>query len=169
VCQICGAGGPEVNFDLWRQLTVERLIGESQGGYLRQIDAALKTRLASTTGLRSPAIRASMILRDEALHLRSDRAELDAGVLEDLLEALDLLGPGINLGLEALLCSRICSRTAHHYPDGAGQNSTIRTLPRSMYPQVNTVLAGQAPYWQRATCPTFNPAGRVRDPGGPQR
>jgi hypothetical protein len=23
VCQLCGAGGPEVDFDFWRQLTVE--------------------------------------------------------------------------------------------------------------------------------------------------
>src|SRR6266436_5888431 len=38
-----------------------------------------------------------------------------------------------------------------------------------MYSQVRTVLAGQAPYLGKATCPTFNPAGRVRDPGGPQR
>src|SRR5438132_10862886 len=65
-------------------------------------------------------------------------------------------------------CSRICSRTAHNYLDGAGQNITIRTLARTTRPQVKPVLAGQGAYWQRVTCPTFNPAGRVRDPGGPQ-
>src|SRR2546427_4439110 len=64
-------------------------------------------------------------------------------------------------------CSRICSRTAHNYLDGAGQNITIRTLARTTRPQVKPVLAGQGAYWQRVTCPTFNPAGRVRDPGGP--
>lgn len=32
VCQLCSAGGPEVDFDFWRQLTVEHLIGEGQGG-----------------------------------------------------------------------------------------------------------------------------------------
>src|SRR5205085_403280 len=68
---------------------------------------------------------------------------------------------------ESATCSRICSRTAHHYLDAAGQNNTIWTEPRTLYLQVRTVLARQAPYWRRATCPTFNPAGRVRDPGGP--
>ncbi len=47
VCQLCGAAGPEVDFDFWRQLTVEHLIGEGQGGYLRQIDAALRARFPS--------------------------------------------------------------------------------------------------------------------------
>lgn len=37
VCQLCGAGAAGLDFDLWRQMTVEHLIGESQGGYLRQI------------------------------------------------------------------------------------------------------------------------------------
>lgn len=44
-CQLCDAGGQHLDFDLWRQLTVEHLIGESQGGYLAQIRAALRTRL----------------------------------------------------------------------------------------------------------------------------
>ena len=47
VCQLCGAGGPEVDFDFWRQLTVEHLIGEGQGGYVLQIVAALKARFPS--------------------------------------------------------------------------------------------------------------------------
>jgi hypothetical protein len=45
ICQLCGAGSGELDFDLWRQMTVEHLIGESQGGYLRQISAALAQRL----------------------------------------------------------------------------------------------------------------------------
>lgn len=44
VCQLCGAGSVELDFDLWRQMTVEHLIGESQGGYLRQISASLARR-----------------------------------------------------------------------------------------------------------------------------
>jgi hypothetical protein len=33
-CQICGCGGGDrVDVDLWRQMTVEHLIGQSQGGY----------------------------------------------------------------------------------------------------------------------------------------
>jgi hypothetical protein len=49
VCQLCGAGAGagagRVDFDWWRQLTVEHLIGESQGGYLAQIRLALRSRL----------------------------------------------------------------------------------------------------------------------------
>jgi hypothetical protein len=44
VCQLCGAGATGLDFDLWRQMTVEHLIGESQGGYLRQILASLAGR-----------------------------------------------------------------------------------------------------------------------------
>ncbi len=48
VCQLCGCGaGPRVDFDLWRQMTVEHLIGESQGGYLRQVKDALARRFPS--------------------------------------------------------------------------------------------------------------------------
>ena len=36
-CQLCGCGGTPVDFNLWRQMTVEHLIGKSQGGYLKQI------------------------------------------------------------------------------------------------------------------------------------
>ncbi len=45
VCQLCGCGaGDQVDFDLWRQLTVEHLIGESQKGYLKDIKKAVAKR-----------------------------------------------------------------------------------------------------------------------------
>jgi hypothetical protein len=44
ICQLCGAGSSGIDFDLWRQMTVEHLIGESQGGYLGQISTALAQR-----------------------------------------------------------------------------------------------------------------------------
>ena len=44
ICQLCGAGMTDVDFDLWRQLTVEHLIGKSQGGYLPQVSASLTRR-----------------------------------------------------------------------------------------------------------------------------
>ncbi|MGH8989260.1 MAG: hypothetical protein ACRDXC_11840 [Acidimicrobiales bacterium] len=44
ICQLCGCGSRELDFDLWRQMTVEHLIGESQGGYLKQIEVALTAR-----------------------------------------------------------------------------------------------------------------------------
>lgn len=41
-CQLCGCGGPgEENFNLWRQMTVEHLIGASQGGY-RVLEAVVE-------------------------------------------------------------------------------------------------------------------------------
>lgn len=43
VCELCGAGDPG-DFDWWRQLTVEHLIGKSQGGYIQQIHAAVRAR-----------------------------------------------------------------------------------------------------------------------------
>jgi hypothetical protein len=36
-CQLCGCGGTDLTFDLWRQMTVEHIIGRSQGGYLKDI------------------------------------------------------------------------------------------------------------------------------------
>lgn len=48
ICQLCGCGaGPQVDFDLWRQMTVEHLIGKSQGGYLKAIQAAIAQRFPS--------------------------------------------------------------------------------------------------------------------------
>jgi hypothetical protein len=41
ICQLCCCGSDRLDFDLWRQLTVEHLIGETQGGYRRQIRTAL--------------------------------------------------------------------------------------------------------------------------------
>ncbi len=39
ICQLCGCGG---DFDLWRQMTVEHLIGRSQQGYLKDIKSLVK-------------------------------------------------------------------------------------------------------------------------------
>jgi hypothetical protein len=44
VCQLCGCGADRPDFDLWRQLTVEHLVGRAQGGYLDQIKAGLSAR-----------------------------------------------------------------------------------------------------------------------------
>jgi hypothetical protein len=41
ICQLCAFGFQNLDFDLWRQLTVEHLIGSSQGGYLREIEESL--------------------------------------------------------------------------------------------------------------------------------
>lgn len=44
VCQLCGCGAGAIDFDLWRQMTVEHLIGESQGGYQSAIAASVVNR-----------------------------------------------------------------------------------------------------------------------------
>jgi hypothetical protein len=45
ICQLCGCGsGPDIDFDLWRQFTIEHLIGEGQGGYPPRIRAAVEQR-----------------------------------------------------------------------------------------------------------------------------
>ena len=47
ICQLCGCGaGPEIAFDLWRQFTIEHLIGEGQGGYPPRIRAAVDLKFA---------------------------------------------------------------------------------------------------------------------------
>ena len=45
-CQLCGCGGSPVDFHLWRQMTVEHLLGRSQGGYLGQIRETVSQRFA---------------------------------------------------------------------------------------------------------------------------
>ena len=45
ICQLCGCGsGEEIPFELWRQMTVEHLIGRAQGGYLPQVRQAITQR-----------------------------------------------------------------------------------------------------------------------------
>ena len=44
ICQLGGEVSRELDFDLWRQMSVEHLIGESQGGYRTQIERALTAR-----------------------------------------------------------------------------------------------------------------------------
>lgn len=47
-CQLCGCGD-ENDIDLWRQMTVEHLIGKSQGGYLKQIRAAIENKFSNSS------------------------------------------------------------------------------------------------------------------------
>ena len=75
--------------------------------------------------------------------------------------------PGVQEPAEGSLFTHLFT-TAHNYMDGAEQNSTIWTLARPVYPQVRTVLAGQQGIFMNGHLSDFNPAGRVRDPGGPQ-
>jgi hypothetical protein len=50
-CQLCGCGGSPLDFDLWRQMTVEHLVGKSQGGYLKQIRLAVAARFKELTAV----------------------------------------------------------------------------------------------------------------------
>jgi len=57
LCQLCGFEGiPALDFHLWRQLTVEHVIGVSQGGAKRQIEEAIAKRFPSLT----PSDRANL-------------------------------------------------------------------------------------------------------------
>ena len=63
-CQLCGCGGSPPDFDLWRQMTVEHLVGDSQGGYLKAIHTAVATRFPE---LSAPA-REELSRRIDALN-----------------------------------------------------------------------------------------------------
>ena len=53
VCQLCKAGrGEKSNFALWRQLTVEHIVGRSQGGYRKEIRSAIDKRFPDFTSER---------------------------------------------------------------------------------------------------------------------
>jgi hypothetical protein len=60
VCQLCGAGAAGLDFDLWRQMTIEHLIGESQGGYVRQILASLAGRFPGLTAAERAGLAAQI-------------------------------------------------------------------------------------------------------------
>jgi hypothetical protein len=58
-CELCGAGDSS-DFDWWRQLTVEHLIGEGQGGYLRSIKVALSERFPELDGVAAAELAARL-------------------------------------------------------------------------------------------------------------
>jgi hypothetical protein len=60
VCQLCCAGATGLDFDLWRQMTVEHLIGESQGGYLRQISTSLTGRFPGLSAAERAGLAAQI-------------------------------------------------------------------------------------------------------------
>ena len=61
MCQLCGCGsGSDVDFDLWRQMTVEHLIGKSQGGYLNQIRESIRKRFPELPVPEQEALAASL-------------------------------------------------------------------------------------------------------------
>ena len=63
-CQLCDCGSSNPDFDLWRQMTVEHLIGKSQGGYLKQIRTAVAVRFPEL----STAEREALSQRLDALN-----------------------------------------------------------------------------------------------------
>lgn len=65
VCQLCGYGKDrQPDFDMWRQLTVEHLIGESQGGYLASIRESAAKRFPEL----DPAQQAELAARSDAVN-----------------------------------------------------------------------------------------------------
>lgn len=71
ICQLCGYGaGVTADPDLWRQLTVEHLIGEKQGGHLGRVRTALGRRFPQlrTAELRELAVRVEVANMVSACH-----------------------------------------------------------------------------------------------------
>lgn len=56
VCQLCHCGGDALTFDLWRQLTVEHLIGKKQGGYRKEIRAAVADRFPTLSSVEQETL-----------------------------------------------------------------------------------------------------------------
>lgn len=48
-CALCDCGGEPLPFEMWRQMTVEHLIGKSQQGYLKDIRGLVRTRFPEST------------------------------------------------------------------------------------------------------------------------
>lgn len=55
-CQLCGCGGANLTFDLWRQMTVEHIIGRSQGGYLKEIRLAVAERFPGLSAVERESL-----------------------------------------------------------------------------------------------------------------
>jgi hypothetical protein len=94
VCQLCGAGQRGIDFDLWRQLTVEHLIGTSQGGYLVQIRTALREKLPTVPageleGIAQRIDAANTITACSFCNSTTSRAHAPTGMFELIREAPD--------------------------------------------------------------------------------
>jgi len=55
-CQLCGCGGPDLTFDLWRQMTVEHIIGQKQGGHIKHIRVAVAQRFPELSAVEREAL-----------------------------------------------------------------------------------------------------------------
>jgi hypothetical protein len=95
VCQLCGCGaGREPDFDLWRQLTIEHLIGESQGGYPPKIRAAIEQRFsqlseADRTALVTKINAANTITACSFCNSTTSRDRAERSMTELILDSLD--------------------------------------------------------------------------------
>jgi hypothetical protein len=94
ICQLCGAGTDHLDFDLWRQLTVEHLIGESQGGYLRAIRQSLAERCPNLAAdeRRELAIRidqANTVTACSFCNATTSRTQADISMSEAIATAPD--------------------------------------------------------------------------------
>ncbi len=94
ICQLCGAGGAEPSFDLWRQLTVEHLIGKKQGGYLKDIkhlvseffpelDATAQVKLARAIDAKNTVTACSFCNSSTSRNVSISMRELVAAAVSD--------------------------------------------------------------------------------------
>ena len=92
VCQLCGAGQGDLDFDFWRQLTVEHLIGQGQGGYLNQIrDGLIKRFPERDSGdLRRLAVRidaANTVLACQFCNATTSRTVAPVSMIDAIMQA----------------------------------------------------------------------------------
>ena len=114
ICQLCGCGaGPDIDFDLWRQFTIEHLIGEGQGGYPPRIKEAVDqhfvelsesdrrdfaTRIHEANIVTACQFCNSTTSRDRALYTME---ELIAQLPSEPDEAISLLAEKLQVILDA--------------------------------------------------------------------
>ncbi len=110
-CQLCGCGGVPLDFDLWRQMTVEHLIGSSQGGYLPQIRVAVAARFPDiSAGSREDLARrldalntvtACQFCNSTTSRERNDKSMSD--LLQDATGSVDDVATAVASALKAVL------------------------------------------------------------------
>lgn len=139
ICQLCGAGADRLDFDLWRQLTVEHLIGESQGGYLAQIRRSLRVRLPDLPQARLEELAraidaANTITACSFCNSTTSRGRVPVGMKEAIEAGPDdpeALFTAVTSGLSAIADQNGLTSTASSSP--FAELSTTRS-PRSFVP-----------------------------------
>lgn len=111
-CELCGAGDSS-DFDWWRQLTVEHLIGEGQGGYLKSIKLAVSHRVPELASAESAELSARLdamntISACQFCNATTSRTRTDVSMSELITGAVDVeaVEAAVRTACEAILDSK---------------------------------------------------------------